>query len=109
MLKCLYTLHNMWHQVAMVNLEELNYHSKIGKPVYDLMEELEGICKERILSHPDSVEDWNVYREESISIIKGKISSLRESISNMKDNHTALEILDELSNGIEEEISALSE
>lgn len=109
MLKCLYNLHNVHHQVALVNLEEFDYQSEIGNLLYKLMEDLEKTCEVHILTHPESIEDVESFRENFNNLIRKKISVVRESVEKMENSTLALEILDGLSNGIEEEISALSE
>ena len=109
MLKCLYNLHNVHHQVCLVNLEEFNYQSEIGNQLYKLMEDLEKTCEVHILTHPESIENVEKFREDFNNLIRKKISTVRESIEKMENNSLALEILDGLSNGIEEEINSLSE
>lgn len=109
MLRCLYNLHNVHHQVWLVNLEEFNHQSEIGNQLHTLMEDLYKTCESHILTHPASIEDVESFRENFNNLIRKKISIVRESIEKMEDNTLALEILDGLSNGIEEEISALSE
>lgn len=109
MLRCLYNLHNVHHQVWLVNLEEFDYQSEIGNQLHKLMEDLYKTCETYILTHPASIENVEDFRNEFNNLIRKKISTVRESIEKMENNTLALEILDGLSNGIEEEISALSE
>lgn len=109
MLKLLYNLHNVHHQVWLVNLEEFDYQSKIGNQLHTLMEDLYKTCEVNILTHPSSIENVEEFRNNFNNLIRNKISKVRESIEKMEDNSLALEILDELSNGIEKEISVLSE
>lgn len=109
MLRCLYNLHNVHHQVWLVNLEEFDYQSEVGNQLHKLMEDLYKTCEVNILTHPASIEDVESFRENFNNLIRKKISTVRESIEKLEDNTLALGILDGLSNGIEEEISALSE
>ena len=109
MLKLIYNLHNVHHQICLVNLEEFDYQSEIGNLLYKLMEDLEKTCEVNILTHPESIENVEEFRNNFNNLIRNKISKVKESIEKMEDNELALEILEGLSNGIEEEISVLSE
>lgn len=109
MLKLIFNLHNVHHQVCLVNLEEFDYQSEIGNKLYKLMEDLEKTCEVNILTHPESIENYEEFRNDFNNLIRKKISEVKESIEKMEDNELALEILDGLSNGIEEEIRVLPE